>query len=141
MNPEEQEYFSIDEKNRVVLRVIEDKELELTERGRQLGEAIERNIESGKTETIFLELYVKELALIQHTLSAFGRVKELDVEGYDIVGHLESYLKLNKATDQVKHLGKYSLNIWSVGVAYENFIYEKHLLDTYTQILNEFNKI
>ncbi len=144
MNSKEQEYYDIDEKNRVILRVIEKVEMDFTERAQQLGESIERIVtvlNEGGTEPVVLELFVKELALIQSTLSALDRVKELDLEGYDIGAHLEAKLKFNKAIDEIKHLGKHSLNIWSVGAAYEKFIHEKHLLETYKNILAEFNKI
>ncbi|ANM45945.1 hypothetical protein BELINDA_16 [Bacillus phage Belinda] len=141
MNPEEQEYYDIDEKNRVVLRIVDEHELSLVERGRQLGEAIEECITHGRAEATFLEIFVKELAVIQHVLGRFDNLKELDTEGYDIVGYMDSYLKCNDALDQIKHLGKHSLNLWSVGAAYEKFIYDKGLIEVYKSILEEFNKM
>ncbi|AMW62619.1 hypothetical protein BI001_gp016 [Bacillus phage Zuko] len=141
MNPEEQEYYDIDEKNRVVLRIIDSRELSLVERGRQLGEAIEDCVVNNRTESTFLEIFVKELAILQHLLGRLDNLRELDTEGYDIVGYIESYLKCNSAVDQIKHLGKHSLNIWSVGAAYEKFIYDKALIEFYTSILEEFNKM
>jgi len=141
MNPEEQAYYDIDESNRVLLRIIDAKEERLVERGKHLGKSISQFVSQNTKETEFLELYVKELAQIQNTLGAFDRVRELDVEGYNIGGYLISYLKRINPTDEVKHLGEHSLNIWSVGAAYEKYIYEKHLVETYKEILEEFNKI
>ncbi|AOZ62263.1 hypothetical protein SBP8a_13 [Bacillus phage SBP8a] len=141
MNPEEQEYYDIDEKNRVVLRIVDDRELSLVERGRQLGEAIEDCVANGRSESTFLEVFVKELAVLQHILGRFDNLRELDTEGYDIVNYIDAYLKCNNAVDQIKHLGKHSLNIWSVGAAYEKFIYDKGLLEVYKEILDEFNKM
>lgn len=144
MNPEEQEYYDIDEKNSVVLRIIEGFEINMIDKARQLGESIEKIViamDEGGEEPIVLELFVKDMALIQNTLRFLDEVKELDVEGYDVAGHLEAILRLNKATDEIKHLGKFSLSRWSVAAAYNKFIGEKHRLEIYKEILDEFNKM
>ncbi|ANH50664.1 hypothetical protein SALINJAH_16 [Bacillus phage SalinJah] len=140
MNPEEQEYYDIDESNRVLLRIIDKKEEELVIRGKHLGKSISQFVSQNTKETTFLELYVKELAQIQNTLGAFDRLRELDIEGYNIGGYLIAYLKHNNPTSEIKHLGEHSLNIWSVSAAYEKYIYEKYLVEVYKGILEEFNK-